>query len=85
MAKSKNKHAQNIQNRHGQTELPKQKVISELEREILNEVELCAIGAKPSVYDLFEMAKELRILKEQTPKMSGAGEVEGLVSAPSEF
>lgn len=80
MAKSKNKHAQNIQNRHGQTELPKQKVISELEREILNEVELCAIGAKPSVYDLFEMAKELRVLKEQNLKMSGDAGGEELVA-----
>lgn len=73
---SKNKHQKQIQKKvMPQGDLPTAEAVKLLKDKILEEVRLCSNGRKVTVYELFEMGKELLILEEQLQnEVSGSDE-----------
>lgn len=67
---SKNKHQKQIQKKVMPQggDLPTAEAVKLLKDKILEEVRLCSNGRKVTVYELFEMGKELLILEEQLEK-----------------
>ena len=72
---SKNKHQKQIQKKVAPQggDLPTAEAVKLLKDKILEEVRLCSNGRKVTVYELFEMGKELLILEEQLQAESSNG------------
>lgn len=82
---SKNKHQKQIQRKvMPQGDLPTAEAVKLLKDKILEEVRLCSNGRKVTVYELFEMGKELLILEEQFEKET-SGEKQSAESLHAEF
>lgn len=67
-----------------QGDLPTAEAVKLLKDKILEEVRLCSNGRKVTVYELFEMGKELLILEEQFEKET-SGEKQSAESLHAEF
>lgn len=82
---SKNKHQKQIQKKvMPQGDLPTAEAVKLLKDKILEEVRLCSNGRKVTVYELFEMGKELLILEEQFEKET-SGEKQSAEALHAEF
>ena len=69
---SKNKHQKAIEKKVKPQggDLPTGEAVKLLKDKILDEVRLCSNGRKVTVYELFEMGKELLVLEEELTKES---------------
>lgn len=84
---SKNKHQKQIQKKVMPQggDLPTAEAVKLLKDKILEEVRLCSNGRKVTVYELFEMGKELLILEEQLQAESSNGTKETAQDLHAEF
>ena len=81
-----NKHQKQIQKKVMPQggDLPTAEAVKLLKDKILEEVRLCSNGRKVTVYELFEMGKELLVLEEQLEKET-SGESQSAQELHAEF